>query len=127
MRYIKPYQPTLFEPIELNLDSGRELALVGMELAVETANKKEKDWSRLCWQLFLVWLRRNVRRGAEFKIEDFRKHLNEYGLINPPPSERAYGFLSKKGVKEGFIGFRRVGNCSNKKAHATPVNIWFKK
>lgn len=130
MRAAKPYnQPSLFDQpaIVFDMVAGKKLGESGLSLALETAEKKEKGWTKLCWQLFLVWLRRNVKRGQEFKIEQFRKHLNEYGLIDRPPSERAYGFLSKKGVKEGWIGFAGTGKCENTKAHATPVNVWYKK
>jgi len=128
MPAVNPYQYSLFDQpaIVFDMVEGKKLADVGLSLALETAEKKEKGWTLLCWQLFLVWLRRNVKRNEEFKIEDFRKHLYDYDLIEKPPSERAYGFLSKRGVKTGFIEFSRVGNCKNKKAHATPVNIWRK-
>lgn len=127
----KTYQTNLFEPIKqeapvFDIIRGKKLGEVGLSLAVENAERKENGWSRLCWQLFLVWLRRNVKRGQEFKIEQFRSHVQKMGLIENPPSERAYGFLSKRAVKTGFIEFAGVGKCKNVKAHSTPVNVWRK-
>lgn len=131
MSYIKPYQPSLFDyplgGIELDIARGRELAKVGMELAVETANRKEKGWSLLCWQLFLVWLRRNVKRGSEFMVEDFRMHLYKYDLITPPPSNRAFAFLPLRAQKGGWIEFVRKDTVKNKKAHAANASVWRKK
>ena len=133
MSAAKPYQPSLFDSVTdkkpavvLNMDRSRILADKGLEMAVETANRKDKDWSKLCWQLFLVWLRRK-KRYSEFKIEEFREYLYKYDLLEPPPSERAYGFLSKRGVKSGFIEFSGIGKTDNTKAHGTPVNVWRKK
>ena len=106
--------------------AGEILAEVGMQLAVETADRKVKDWSRRCWQLFLLYLRRNVKRGSDFMIEDFRRHVTQMDLLEEPPSNRAFGFLAKRGLKEGWIEFSRVAKVKNKKAHATPANVWRK-
>lgn len=111
--------------LELDLGRGKQLAEAGLSLAVESAEKKEKGWSRLCWQLFLVWLRRQ-RRGSEFKIEDFRKYLYDYDLISAPPSERAFGFVSVKAKKEGWIAFVRTEKVKNKKAHGANASVWRK-
>ena len=106
---------------------GETLATAGMELAKETADKKVKDWSKLCWQLFLVWLRRR-QRYHEFMIEDFRLYLYKYDLIEKPPSERAFGFISKRALKYGWIEHSgRTAKVKNKLAHATPANVWRKK
>lgn len=106
--------------------TGEQLAEIGLSLAVETAEKKEKGWQKRCWQLFLWWLRYK-KRYSEFMIEDFRIDMYAKDLLEPPPSERAYGFISKRGVKYGWIEFSRIGKVKNKKAHATPVNVWMKK
>lgn len=111
--------------LELDLGRGKELAEVGLSLAVESAERKEKGWSKLCWQLFLVWLRKQ-KRGTEFKIEDFRKYLYDYDLISPPPSERAFGFISVRAKKENWIVFVRTEKVKNKKAHGANASVWKK-
>jgi hypothetical protein len=113
--------PSLFDQ-----STGETLATAGMELARETADKKVKDWSKLCWQLFLVWIRR-MPRYHEFMMEDFRNYLYQYDLIERPPSERAFGFISRRASKENWIGHAGIAKVKNKKAHATPANVWFKK
>lgn len=105
--------------------TGEELANTGLSLAVENAERKEKDWSKRTWQLFLWWLRRKMK-GEDFMIEDFRNDMYANDLVTPPPSERAYGFISKRALKEGWICFSRIDKTKNKKSHATPVNVWKK-
>ena len=131
MRAARSYQPTLFELVKepavvLDIKRGKELAKVGMELAIESADVKEKDWSTRCWQLFLYWLRRR-KKGEEFMIEDFRKYLYDYDLITPPPSERAFGFLSVKAKNNGWIEYVRTDKVKNKKAHAANASVWKRK
>lgn len=110
----------------LDAIQSQQLANTGLSLALESAEKKEKGWNRLCWQLFLLWLRRK-KRYEEFRIEQFREYVYKYDLLTPPFSDRAFGFLSKRGVKEGWIAFSKVEKASNKKSHSTPVNVWYKK
>lgn len=124
----KTYQPTLFEQVQassLVLDEkrGAELANAGLSLAVESADKKEKGWTRLCWQLFLLWLRRR-KEGEEFMIEDFRKYLYDYDLIIPPPSERAFGFIAARAKNHGWIKFIRTKKVKNTKAHCANAAVW---
>ena len=118
--------PEIKPAVVLDITKGKELAKIGRELAVESANRKEKDWSKRCWQLFLFWLRRNVKRGQEFMIEEFRKHVYEYDLIEAPPSERAYSFLSVR-AKDVWIEFVRVDFVKNRKAHRARASVWRKK
>lgn len=131
-RYLN--QPSLFEVITdnkpavvLDIKRGQQLAVTGAELARESADVKVKDWSRQCWQLFLWWLRRNVKRGGEFMIEDFRKHVIEMGLLEVPPSNRAFGFISIRANKRGWIEFVRTDKVKNVKAHSANASVWRKK
>ena len=118
----------MVEQLQISFDSvaSRQLAVVGMELAKESANQKEKGWSKICWQLFLVWLRRKPRY-SEFMIEEFRKYLYEYDLITKPPTDRAYGFLSKRAEQAGFIEFSRIAKTTGKSAHSANASVWRKK
>lgn len=110
-----------FDPVR-----GHALAEAGLSLAVETADKKQKDWSKLCWQLFLVWLRRK-KHNEPFMIESFRKYLDEYGLLELPPSNRVFGFLAVRAQKEGFIKCIGTARVSNRKAHRARAGLWIKK
>lgn len=117
--------PEIKPAIVLDITKGKDLAKAGMNLAVESANRKEKDWSKRCWQLFLFWLRRNVKRGQEFMIEDFRSAMYEKDLLIPPPSERSYGFLSVR-AKGQWIEFVRTDMVKNRRAHSARASVWRK-
>lgn len=105
--------------------AGERLAVAGMQLAVETANAEHPKWSERCWQLFYQWLNKKPRY-YQFMIEDFRKYLYDYDLIERPKTDRAFGFLSGKAVREGLIQSAGTRKVSNKKAHATPAGLWVK-
>lgn len=117
---MKTNLPSLFE------SSGETLAIAGMTVAKENADRVVVGWSDRCWQLFYHWLNRKPRY-FEFMIEDFRKYLKDYDLLEDPPSLRAFGFLSKRALKREIIGHAGTGKVKNIKAHSTPVNVWFKK
>ncbi len=106
--------------------AGVALAKAGMDLGVETANAEHPKWSDRCWLLFFNWLNKKPRY-YEFMIEDFRDYVYQYDLIEKPKSERAFGFLSVRAVKRELIDHSGTAKVKNKKAHATPANVWRKK
>jgi hypothetical protein len=123
------YRPSLFdqprEAIIFDMAASRRLGEAGLSLAVETADRKEKGWTRLCWQLFLAWLRRNVKRGSEFMIEDFRRHVKEMGLLTDPPSNRSFGIIPKYG-KDKYFQFVRKDKTKSKNGHGANASVWMK-
>jgi len=125
----RPYQPSLFDQpkqaIVIDISQAKKLADLGLSLALETAEKKEKGWTKLCWQLFLVWLRRNVKRGNEFMIEDFRKHCVDMGLLEMPPSNRSFGFIPKYG-KDKYFQFVKITKTKSAKGHGANASVWMK-
>lgn len=133
MRAAKPYQPSLFDqPIPekklapvFDIAAGKRLGEAGLNLALETAEKKEKGWSKLCWQLFLAWLRRNRKAGSEFMIEDFRLHVKEMGLLDDPPSNRAFGCIPRYG-KDKYFQFVRKDKTKSKAGHGANASVWMK-
>lgn len=112
-------QGDLFDPVR-----GDDLRDIGLELAVENAERKEKDWKKKCWQLFLFWLRRKKRMQDEFMLEEFRQYVQDMGLLEDPPSKRAYGFVSVKAKNEGWIIYAGMGKVKNAKAHRANANKW---
>lgn len=109
-----------------DLSAGKSLAVTGMNMAVDTANTEHPGWSDRCWQLFVQWLNRKPRYFL-FMVEDFRKYLYDYDLIERPKTDRAFGFLTGKAVRAGLIENCGTKKVSNKKAHATPAGLWMKK
>ena len=125
-------QPSLFDTVEavpyvvLDVVRGQKLAVVGAEMAVQSADQKEKGWSKRCCQLFLWWLRKSVKPGQEFMIEQFRQHVYQYDLLEKPPSERAFGFIANRASKSGWIEFIRTDKVKNVKAHSANAAVWRK-
>jgi len=118
-KYIQP-------ELVFDLPAGERLADVGMELAVETANNEHPEWKDRCWKLFWQWLNKKPKYHS-FMIEEFRMYVYQYDLLERPKSDRAFGFLSKKAVKEGLVIHGGTNKVSNIKAHGTPANVWVKK
>ncbi len=103
----------------MDLFDGKTLAKAGLELALESAEKKDSGWQSKCWLLFLDWLRYKPQ-GYLFMIEDFRRFAE--GRIVPPPSNRAFAFLAKRGQKENLICFNRIKKVNNRLAHSANAN-----
>jgi hypothetical protein len=60
--------------------------------------------------------------GAPFQAEDFRDSIT--GLIEEPPSKRAFGHIILKAAREGLI--TRVGYApvKNVTAHRAFASVW---
>lgn len=114
-------QISIFDAVQ-----GQTLALTGLQLAQETAEKQFPGWNDRCWELFVQWINTKPR-GYEFLIEDFREYLQGYGLIEMPPSLRSFGFIALK--KEGKNLMEKTGytkKVANKKAHRANASVWRK-
>lgn len=112
--------------MQLNIFEGKRLAETGLAMAVDHAEEKIKDWKKLVWQHFLLWLRRKKRYQDEFLMEEFRAYLKDYDLMEMPVSLRAFGFLSVKAKKEGYIISVGTGKVNNPKAHAANAGKWIR-
>jgi hypothetical protein len=108
--------------IQFDFERSQKLGEIGLYVAVNNAGP---DWSERCWELFKRWISKKPV-GFEFQVERFRADLYKFNMIEKPPSERAFGFISKRAVKEGLIECAGTGKCANVKAHSTPVNKWRK-
>lgn len=105
---------------QTNLFTGESLANSGMELAKESADRKEPGWSERVWEKFKEWLA-SKPVGFEFMMEDFRDH--EKGDIKG----QAFGFISKRARKEKLIEFSGLSRTKNPISHNRPANVWRKK
>ena len=106
-------QPDLFSQ-----PTGNDLRDLGIRVAVEHADKKEEKWSEKAYEFLINFIKLN----DEFMVEDVRKASE--GIINEPPSLRAWGGIIVRASKENLItrvGFR---NVTNSKAHSTPASVW---
>jgi hypothetical protein len=116
-----PQQLTIF-----NAASANRLAVVGMNMAVDHADQVREKWRHDCWKLFWQWLNKKPRY-FEFQVEDFREYLQDYDLLEMPPSNRAFAFLVEKAKERSLIQYSgRDEKTRNKKAHGAKAAVWVK-
>lgn len=109
----------------LNILEGERLSDVGLQMAVNKADRDYTDWSERCWQLFLKWLGKKPV-GYQFLVEEFRIAALEWKKIEKPNSDRAFGFISKRAVKMNLIISAGTAKTKSKGSHSTPANVWRK-
>ena len=99
--------------------TGAELALKGMQQAIDHADSVSEKWSERAYQLLIKFLKENKR----FMREDFRSYAAEVDF-ELPPSSRAWGSIISRAAKEYLIIKIGFASVKNPKAHATPAAIW---
>ena len=103
---------------QLNLFEGSRLRDIGINLAVENANVKSRNWQDIAYSFLLEYIKTN----DVFMAEDVR--IASDGIVPIPPSKRAWGIIfvtAKKNKVIKSIGFKTV---QNPKAHRTPATLW---
>ena len=98
--------------------TGRELRDEGIRTSVEHAEDTIDDWKATAYAFLVSYCRDN----DEFLAEDVR--TASLGLVEEPPSNRAWGAIFVKARKNNLItkiGYKEV---SNPKAHRTPATLW---
>jgi hypothetical protein len=105
-------------PVQLDLFKGRELRDAGIKRALDRANSKTEIWSELAY-LFLL---QNIKTGDRFMVEEIR--VKGIGIVPEPPSNRAWGGIILRAIKEGVIVNDGYGKVKNPSAHCTPAAIW---
>lgn len=108
---------------QLDIEFGKKLRDQGIAQAVATAEDKQPDWKDNCYRHFENYLKTHPI-GGEFMIEDFRAYMRTH-LIEPP-SNRAFGFLPKRAVKNGRIERASFAKVKNPTAHCAIVAVWRK-
>jgi len=103
---------------ELNLFSGEYLRDCGILQAQLSADNQTENWSGKAFD----YLRFYIKHNKQFMTEDVR--ISSEGIIEMPPSNRAWGGVIVRAVKSGLI--KRIGfqNVTNPKAHKTPATLW---
>lgn len=102
----------------MNVEKSRDAMNDGIDRAVSNANRKHKDWSDKAYNFLLDY----AKNHSEFLIEDVR--VASVGVVPTPPSERAWGGITVRAVKEGVIKRKSFKNVKNIKAHRTPATFW---
>lgn len=103
---------------QLDSLSGEELRDIGINQSLNNANKQTKNWSDKAFQYLLDYIETN----KEFMAEDVR--IASEGIVEIPPSARAWGGIFVKAVKLKIIKRKGFKNVKNAKAHSTPATLW---
>lgn len=98
--------------------TGEQLRDTGIQMAVDHAGD---NWKETTWNLFKEFLK---DQKEPFLIEEFRSFCAMKDNYQFPPSNRAYGFISVKAVKNGLIKQIGTKKVSNNKAHCANAALW---
>ena len=102
----------------MSCQTGEQLRDQGMNLAIQNANNKVENWSKLAYD-FLI---RYSKTESEFMTEEVREAAR--GILPEPLNLRAWGSVISTASRNGMIqriGYRQV---KNPKAHCTPASLW---
>ncbi len=103
---------------QLDLFLGKQLRDIGISQSMENADKQNEKWTFYAYQFLLDYIKLN----KEFMAEDVR--VASEGIVQVPPSNRAWGGIFVKAVKSGLIKRKGFMNVKNAKAHCTPATLW---
>lgn len=103
---------------KLDLFSGQKLRDAGISQSVKNADKQRNNWTHYAYQFLLNYAESN----KEFLAEDVR--VASEGIVEEPPSKRAWGGIFVKAVRSGLIKRKGFMNVKNPKAHCTPATLW---
>lgn len=90
----------------------------GIQQSVDNANSTVKNWSDIAYGFLLGY----SKSHREFMIEDLREA--SVGVVQEPPSKRAWGAITVRAVKNGVIKRKGYQCVKNVKAHRTPATLW---
>jgi hypothetical protein len=96
-------------------------AEAGAELAADHAERVEPGWKDAALTLLCRFAAGS--HGAPFMIEDVRDYADEMGL-SPPPTARAWGAVTLRAKREGFIVRAGFSHTTRGPAHAHPSTLW---
>ena len=97
---------------------GQLLRDKGIKMSVENADKNIENWSQKAYYFFINY----IKDKKFFMTEDVR--IASEGLLETPPSKRAWGSIAVRAKKEGLIESAGFSAVKNPKAHSTPATLW---
>lgn len=109
------------EQLTLFGHSGEQLRDRGMKLSIESAGE---GWAHRASMLFDQFLD-GIPSNRRFMTEQVRQYAYDHRLPFPP-SERAWGSLTRRKVLEGRIVACGTCQVSNPKAHRANATQWRK-
>ena len=99
-------------------EEGKILRDKGIKLSVDNADKSIDNWSQKAYKFFIDY----IKDKEFFMTEDVR--IASEGLLEAPPSKRAWGAITVRAKKEGIIESVGFSSVKNPKAHSTPATLW---
>lgn len=117
-RIINFFQKTPISVIDYAYSESQIARDIGIQKSIDSANNSTKNWSDIAYGFLLGY----ARSHKEFMIEDLR--ASSIGFVPEPPSNRAWGGIAVRAVKNGIIKRKRFQNVKNVKAHRTPATLW---
>lgn len=103
----------------LNPHVAKEQKEIGIQRAVEHADREVEQWSEKAYRLFLEY----CQGVYELKTEDARVYAEGKGL-ELPPTKRAWGAIPLKAAKNGFITNKGIVKSANVKCHQGFTTLW---
>lgn len=99
------------------LDAARSARNHGMQVAIDHAEDRAPGWGDVAYQ-FLV---RYAASHCRFISEDVSDASKKWGMVQPP-TDRAWGSVYRKAVRNGVIAQDGVGR--SRRRHASICPMW---
>ena len=105
---------------QLDIFQARQNRDAGMQRALDHANAVHEDWSKVAYEFLVGYARCN----AKFMMEDVR--FASQGIVPVPKSQRAWGGLVRKALKENIMhnDNNEYGQVKNANANCANAAIW---
>jgi hypothetical protein len=101
--------------------TGSELAIAGMDQAIDHADKLQPKWSD---DAFLILREFLSICDTPFMTEDLRKYAEDKRKFVAPASARAWGGIMARAKKAGLISMVGINQVKNAKAHCANAAVW---
>lgn len=102
---------------------GRTLADAGMAAALNHAERVAPAWGEVAFSAFKRYAR-SLPSGARFQCEDVRRWAMAEGLVDEPPSLRAWGPITKRAIRAGVVRHVGFASVDNPAAHCAPTAVY---
>ena len=105
------------------IEEGERLKQEGIFKSIDHANSVKEGWFEKTFEASLTFIRSHPIAFL-FMTENLRAWLIERSLAESPPSDRAWGAVTLRLRREGYIRHHGYSQVLNPKAHRTPATVW---